>query len=193
MEVLVPGSPELSPLFAYYATRYDRGSADSEGNLFLDDALSALEAKGICRASLHAPAFTREGAATRPSAAAYADAETRRLARRGLQKRYVEASGASRSAWIREQLNQERPALIGFRLPVTYPESFLNENAEWLDPERFDASASGHCVLGLGYSDARRAIHVQDSRGARFEQGRWWMGYRVIDSPLCQHVYALIS
>jgi C1A family cysteine protease len=76
---------------------------------------------------------------------------------------------------------------------MSYPSSFLNGNFEWLDPDNTPRSASGHCVLAVGYNDARQAIHIQDSHGSgQFETGSWWMGYRVVDSSIVQDVYGLL-
>jgi hypothetical protein len=52
---------------------------------------------------------------------------------------------------------------------------------------------SGHCVLAFGYDDSRQVLHIQDSQGEdAFDGGRWWMGYRVVDSTVVQEVYRLI-
>ena len=193
MEMLNPSWPALAPLFHYYVTRYEDGGADADGFLYLDSGLASLTSAGICREDLHRPPFTVAGAATKPSPAAYADALMRALGRRGVQLRYLPISGPSKAAWIREQLCQNRPVVIGIQLPMSYPTAFLNQNFEWLDPDRFPRSASGHCVLAIGYNDARGAIHIQDSRGTgQFDRGCWWMGYRVADSSIIQDAYCLI-
>lgn len=193
MEVLNLPWPALAPLFHYYVARYEDGGANSDGFLYLDNALVTLTIKGICGRDLHPEPYTDAGAATKPSSQAYADASSRALGLRGRRPRYLPASGVSNTAWIRDQLNQEHPAVIGLQLPMTYPGSFLNSKFEWLDPDAFPQSDSGHCILCIGYNDARQAFHVQDSHGpAQFEQGCWWMGYRVADSSLIQGVYSLL-
>jgi hypothetical protein len=46
-------------------------------------------------------------------------------------------------------------------------------------------------VLITGYDDARQALHVHDSQGTEhFDQGRWWMGYRVVDSSVVVEAYS---
>jgi hypothetical protein len=193
MEILNPNWPSLAPLFHYYVTRYEDGGANSEGFLYLDNSLTTLTTKGICKQDLHPQPYTSAGAAAKPSPDAYSDAANRALGRRGHHFRYVPASGPSNVAWMREQLGQDRPVVIGIQLPVTYPSSFLNAKFEWLDPDNSARSISGHCVLGIGYSDARQAIHIQDCHGSgRFDQGCWWMGYRVADSSMVQGAYSLI-
>lgn len=193
MEALNSGWPALAPLFHYYVTRYDRGGADAEGYLFLDSGVATLATVGICRKELHPQPYTRAGAATKPTPEAYTDALTRALRRRRERPRLVHVSGISKVTWIREQLCQDRPVVIGLQLPMNYPNSFLNSNFEWLDPNSSPRSRSGHCVLAFGYNDAQQALHIQDSHGVGcFERGRWWMGYRVVDSIIVQDAYSLI-
>lgn len=191
MEILHPGWPPLAPLFHYFVTRHDNRGADSSGFLFLDDALLTLTNQGICKQASHPQLFTPEGAAVRPSPPAFADALERRLPRDGLRFRFTPLVGGSRAALIREQIRAKHPVVIGLTLPAEYPLSFLNTNREWLDP--LPLSASHHCVLVLGYSDARRAFRIRDSRGERknFDDGGWWMGYRIVDSPAIQEAYTI--
>lgn len=194
METLGGAIPPLAPLFHYYVTRFDYGAATANGDIPLDTALIALSVKGICRADLHPYPFTSAGAFARPSPSAYEDAASRALRARGLfGSRYVQASGPSRAAWAREQLARERPLLVTFQPPVNYPRAFLNGRFEWLDPNASTASDVAHCVVIVGYSDLRQSFHVQDSRGSQsFDSGRWWLGYRIVDSVLTQSIHALI-
>jgi|SRR5579864_2358379 len=193
VEALAPTGPALSPLFHYYVTRYDRGGADADGFLYLDDGLGTLTNDGICRKDLHCPPFTAAGAATKPSTEAYADALTRALVRRGVRLRYTPVGGPSKVAAIREQLAQDHPVVIGIQLPIGYPTSFLNSRFEWTDPDNPSPSLAGHCVLVVGYNDGRTCIRIQDSHGSgAFDLGYWWMGYRAVDSSVVQDGYALV-
>ena len=192
MQIRNPAWAELSPLFHYYVTRYDNGGANADGFLRLSDALAALSVGGICLKQLHAPPSTTAGVATRPTAAAYADGRTRALGRRGILNRYAPAGAGSKAVWAREQLARNHPVVLGIRLPASYPDGFLNRNFEWLEPDLLP-SASGHCVLAVGYSDIRQALRIQDSRGPQaFDGGRWWMANRVVDSEVVQEAYCLL-
>lgn len=192
MEVLNPSWPTLAPLFHYYVTRYEQGGADEDGFLYLKNALETLASAGICRGSLYNYPFTVAGSQTQPSPAAYTDGLARALARRGLRNRYAPSTSASTTAWTRDRLRLNCPVVLGIRLPLSYPKTFLNDRFEWLDPEA-PGSSSGHCVLVVGYSDARQALRIQDSRGkSAFDGGGWWMGYRVADSAVVQEAYALL-
>lgn len=193
MEILNPSWPALAPLFHYYVTRYENGGSTADGSLFLDAGLATLSTAGICKGTLHSLPYTVIGSTAKPSQEAYDDALTRTLGRRGIQFRYVPKSGASNVSWIREQLSQDRPVVVGIQLPIGYPASFLNSHFEWLDPNGFQRSASGHCVLATGYNDARQTIHIQDCHGvSEFQRGCWWMGYRVADSSILQDAYSII-
>jgi hypothetical protein len=193
MEILNPGWPALSPLFHYHVTRYDKGGANEDGFLFLDQGLISLSSSGICTKALHPHPYTMEGASTKPSKDAYDDALTRALGRRGVKFRYLPMSGPSNVSWIREQLNQNRPVVVGMQLPMGYPSSFLDTQFQWHDPDDQQRSRSGHCVLVVGYNDARQAVHIQDCRGSNdFDQGFWWMGYRVLDSSFVLDAYSII-
>jgi hypothetical protein len=192
MEVRNPDWPELSPLFHYYVTRYDDLSANSDGFLSISDSLASLSASGICAKSQHSPPFTSAGATTKPTTPAYADGRNRTLGRRGFRRRYSFAAGPSKAAWARDQLARNYPIIIGIRLPMAYPDGFLNRQFEWRDPN-MPLSNSGHCVLAIGYNDARQALRIQDSRGPKsFDGGRWWMSYGLLDSSVVQEAYCLL-
>jgi hypothetical protein len=191
MEILNASWPALAPLFHYYVTRYERGGADPEGFLYLDDALRALAIAGICSNAAHNVPFTLAGEATRPSSAAYDDGKARALSKRGLRDRYAKCGLSSVSAWARDQLKRNCPIVIGFRLPLGYPKTFLNDRFEWIDPD-LPESDSGHVALAIGYSDVRQALRILDSRGPQlFDGGQWWMGYRVADSGVIREAFSL--
>ena len=193
VEILNPSYPPLSPLFHYYVTRYEAGGADPDGSLVLTSALGTLATRGICSARLHNPPFSPAGAATVPTPEARADGQSRALVRRGVRRRYMAAAGPSRAAWTREQLANNHPVVIGILLPQGYPQAFLNSKYEWLNPDSAKASTSGHCLAVVGFSDIRQAVHVQDCRGnVAMDGGRWWLGYRVLDSSFVLEAYSLI-
>jgi hypothetical protein len=188
-EIMNPNWPAVAPLFHYYVARYNDGQADDRGFLYLSGGLQTLTIRGICRLDLHNEPYTAPGAASPPTGDAYTDARVRAAA---LRLRCMQASGASKSAWTREQLSLNRPVVLGIRLPMGYPGNFLNPNFEWLNTRK--AAIGNHCVLAIGYNDARQAIHIQDSRGpGSFDKGCWWMGYLVVDSGFVLDAYSLLS
>jgi hypothetical protein len=188
--------PALGQMFHYHVTRFINGGADGQGRLFLDRGIGTLTAQGICREADHASIFTEQGAAIRPSQDAFDDAVTRRIERDPLRFRYQEIGGTSRAAEIRRHIRDDHPVVITFTLPMNYPTSFLNDNDEWLDERSPPPSGNRHCVLVVGFDDARAggrgAIRIVDSQGTDvFDRGLWWMAYRVVDSATVHEAYAL--
>jgi hypothetical protein len=197
MEIIHPDWPELAPLFHYYVSRFMNNFVDSTGGLALDDALSTLTNQGICQHADHdvdhGNPYTPDESLIPPSAAAFTDALGRRIEFEGLLFKFKHVGGASWSAAIRDELRQMRPVAAGFRLPQDYPDGFLDPRFEWSDLIKAPASTAGHCVLVTGYSDSRQALRVRDSLGrTRFDNGGWWMGYRLADSGVIQDAYSLM-
>jgi hypothetical protein len=193
VEVLYPNWPALAPIFHYYVTRYQNAGADSSGSLHLDSGLLTLQENGICRIEDHDRPYTNAGASAVPSALAYADALTRRMGKLQHKSRWQSLGGMSLALEIRDQLRLGRPVVLGFQLPQGYPAKFLNANFEWLDPNELPRSSSGHCALVVGFNDARQAFRIHDSHGAgSFENGRWWMGYRIADSSIIADAFSLV-
>lgn len=194
MEVVNPKWPQLAPLFHYYVTRYHRGGADPDGRLQLDSAVRILISKGICRFALHPMPYTLKAAEVEPSPEAYADGRNQRIPSQG---GYMKCIGTSRVVWIRDKLRRKSsPVILGFRLPKGYPDSFPKRTLKfkWRDPEETELLSSRHCVLVLGYDDARQSLRIQDSQSKeRFDQGCWWMGYRVVDSQVVDEAFCLFK
>lgn len=192
LEIVHRDWPALAPLFHYFVTASINHGADSNGFLRLDDALATLTAQGICKHSDHDvdrdQPYTLPMAAIRPSPQAFADGAQRVIRRVLMRFQYQRLIGPSWSKAVRDQLRQNRPAVIGFRLPKGYAaDQFLDARFEWSDLQRFPASDSGHCVVVTGYDDSRTALQVVDSQGVnRLGGGTWWMGYRVADAGVIQ-------
>jgi len=81
--------------------------------------------------------------------------------------------------------------VIGLHLPAGYSENFLEPGFLWSDPT-VSRDVGGHCVLAVGFSDARGAIRIHDCQGpSKFDGGEWWMGYRVVDSAFVVAAFEL--
>ena len=188
----------LSPVFHYYVTRFLKGASDAQGRLKIDDAIATLITHGICREADHSSVFDDAGIRRSPEPAAFSDAASRTLQRRGLTFPVQQIASTSRAADVRSHLRGGDPVILVFTLPMGYPSSFLNDANEWLNPGVPPGSASHHCVLAVGFDDlrgdgsVRGAVRVWDSAGARpSEDGTWWLGYRVLDSEVTQQAFVL--
>lgn len=192
MEMRHADWPALAPLFHYHVTRFMHGAALGDGRLPIDDALVTLTNEGICRRADHPAPFTDAGAATPPSAAAFADGLARRLDSNPFDLGYERLSMLTPAESIRDAVSRGRPVVVGLFLPAGYPGGVLGARHEWSDPASPPRTEFGHCVLVTGFRDSRQAFRVLDSQGpGRFDQGRWWLGYRVADSGVVADAYAL--
>ena len=183
VEGLAPGSPELSPLFHYYFSSKDGR------NIRLEDAVWPVKLKGICAQQFHDYLITEPATQIRPSQDAEKDAVKRRVIDKPLRPRSTEGPLRLTAVEIRERLMSRFAVLIGLQLPAGHPQattgsgSFLTDG-EWRDPD-LPLKGVRHCVLAVGFSDARLAFRVQDSYGKlKFDAGCWWLAYRVVDSAV---------
>jgi hypothetical protein len=193
MEAKNAGWPLLSPMYHYRAARVDRRGGDAAGRLTMAEGLTTLEGSGVSTQRLHKASFDEAGLALVPSLAARADAAARRLRRQGLFSAWESIGSASRVVSIRHHLKRGRPVLLGLLLPNSYPAAFLASGHQWDNPS-VPLSSDGHCVLTVGYDDVKLALRIQDSRGdyRGFDQGCWWMGYAVADSPAIVSAVSLL-
>jgi len=192
MEALNPSWPRLAALFHYYVCNFERGLGDPNGSLPLGSAtITPLGVEGVCESVDYPVPFTIAGASTPPSQVAFDDAKMHRLAGDGSSLRFRRLTGTSIAAAVRDALNQEHPVVIGFTLPVGYPDRFLDSSYAWNDP-MIARDTGGHCVTAVGFSDARSAVRIHDCQGASaFDRGRWWMGYRILDSTFVGDAFSL--
>ena len=184
MEIRDRAAPALSAMSHYHLAR-EKGLGNLEGRLTLQEGLMTLQRAGICSQHLHAAPMTDAGVNMPLTPDARADARNNRLLRQGPFPPFESIGSGSRVMGIRHHVKRLRPVLLGFRLPLTYPDgSFLGDRHQWDNPA-IDLSSDGHCVVVIGFDDFRQALRVQDSRGRhpRFQEGCWWMGYPVADSP----------
>lgn len=200
MEVRQPLWATLSPVFHYHVTRFVNKGADAGGRLFPSAGFATLMTNGICDEADHTSVFDDGGVGAQPSPGAFKKASTQVLRGALLQSPVKPIAPGSRSADIRSHLQAGRPVIVIFRMPLDYPKpTFLNDQHEWLDPATPPVSAVNHCVLLVGFDDLRGsgstrkgAVEVFDSQGAgAFAGGRWWMGYRVLDSRIVVEAFAL--
>jgi hypothetical protein len=178
LEVLRPSSPRLSPLFHYYMT-FAPSVPNPDTGMSLEQGLGTVASTGVSSEILHSVLFDLAGVQTKPSAAAIADGETRRLPfNQSLERpQWVPISLNSDPVnSIKRQLAAGFPILAGIHITTTYGANIL-EVAGTRTNKR-------HAVALLGYSDAQTAFIVQDSRGPEFALGgQWWLKYQMLVCP----------
>lgn len=192
MEVLDAAAPPavpLSALFHYFASRADPRRL---GLVDLRTALDVAAGTGVCSQALHRAPMTPDGAATRPSPEAFADAERRRLVGfdPGLRRMQYEALDGAAS-W-RAALSAGFPVVLGLWLTSAYA-ALTAENPVHGPPPPEPASA-GHGVAVIGFDDgvAGGAFLVKDSRGRRFaREGTWWLPYAAVESRLVHEAWVV--
>jgi hypothetical protein len=193
MEVALPEQLSLAPLFHYHVTRFDNAGAADDGSLVFESGMGTLLNQGICQKRLHDLPLDGASALARPSDDAFRDGRSRALRRVGKRAPWEQPTGISNAVWIRDRLNEDRPVIVGFQLPQSYPGSFLDTQHRWADPNGMPLSGKGHCVIAVGYTDGL-GFRIQDSRGPEtFDRGYWWMGYAIVDSPIFQGAYCLLT
>lgn len=165
--------------------------------LTLEEGAVPLGPRGICASSLHVSTYDDSGAASPPTATADLDAANQRLGwdtTFGFPKyQWHRLTGPSWEAEFKACVLRHQPVVIGFVLPAGFPSVLKQWRYRWLDPTATLSSPKEyHAVLVCGYDDCERAFCVQDSQGEVFgECGKWWMGYRVADSPIVVNAIAL--
>jgi hypothetical protein len=184
MEVRDRGAPVLSAMSHYHLARVETHLGNAQGRLTLEEGLATLQNAGICSQHLHDAPMTDAGLTVPLTPDARADARRNRLLRQGLFPPFEPIGSGSRVIGIRHHVKRQRPVLLGFRPPRAYPDRFLFGDHQWDDPS-VELLPDGHCVVVIGFDDVRQALRVQDSRGnhPKFQEGCWWMGYAVADSP----------
>lgn len=187
----------VSRQFIYWAAREAQGISNQDIGCNIGVAWTELKNKGACLGNNNdflGSGFNYQAEImTRPSAAKFAEAATRKLVNgvywnsdyNGSSQliNYYNESGAHqsvRSDYIRHLL-QYLPVTIGFRLlssHYTAPGGVLQV------PTVGQASPGGHAVVITGYNDASRLFEFKNSWGTGWgSQGYGYMPYSFVDTP----------
>jgi hypothetical protein len=197
METLDAGWPELSPLFQYFTARSAAQNSQNPAlsELTLTQGRDGLRLHGICESSLHVGQFTPAGAAARPSEVARTNAKRHRLRTDLVANLPVPRARSLTPSEIniKSELLANRPVVLGFVLPAGFKELLALNGFKWTDESVPQTSPpTGHAVLVCGFDEALRAFCVQDSRGGEFGLcGKWWMGYRIVNSRFAQRAMTI--
>jgi C1A family cysteine protease len=170
-----------SRLMVYYNGRVLDGTVKQDAGTYIRNAMKALAVLGVS-AEKFWPYVERKWA-TKPTALAFTNA----LKHQALTYNRVDNTSAYA---LRAALAQGLPVVFGAMLY----ESFYNlvDGAVRL-PDLSEQPIGGHCMLIVGYSDARSAFLVRNSWGREWgDEGYHWMPYTYVTSrQLCDDFWVL--
>lgn len=155
-------APELSRMFVYFNTRRLKGTIPFDTGAQINEAMAAVLAFGACEASYWP--YDPRAFLMQPPQMAYANAKLHEAiqyarvpgpegAKHALAGGYPVVFGA----WFPSRLYDEA-AKTGV-MPASTPD------------ERGGRPSGGHCMLIVGYDDARKAFIVRNSWGAQWGNG----------------------
>jgi hypothetical protein len=167
---------DLSERFLYYNTRKRMGdiSKDSGSNMY--DAGKALEEDGLCSEELCPYVNDFEAQIETPSAQAYAD---------GLTRRVAETMNVNiKEQDIKSAIAEGYPVIVSLHLH----ESFNNIGSDGFvrKPDESDPVVGWHAMVIVGFSDKDKVFIVRNSWGTDFgDKGYCYIPYSyVLDSSL---------
>lgn len=154
-----------SALFLYYNERVAEGTVDQDSGATIAEGMTSLAQTGI--APEQDDPYDISKFTQKPSAKAYQDATAFKI--NGYKM--IGSLDDTRAA-----LAQGKPVVIGF----TVYQSFENIGSDGVMPvpQPNESILGGHCVLVVGYDDARQMLIVRNSWGTGWgDQGYFYMPY----------------
>lgn len=167
---------DLSERFLYYNTRKRMGAIDKDSGSNMYDAGKALEEEGLCSEDLCKYVNDFEGHLEAPSAQAYAD---------GLTRRVAEIKNVTiKEQDIKSALVEGYPVIVSLHLH----ESFNNIGSDGFvkRPDDADPVVGWHAMVIVGFSDKDKVFIVRNSWGTDFgDKGYCYIPYSyVLDTSL---------
>lgn len=167
---------DLSERFLYYNTRKRMGSIDSDKGSNMYDAGKALEEEGLCSEQLCVYSLDFEDHKESPTAQAYAD---------GLTRRVAEIKNVTiKEEDIKSALVEGYPVIVSLHLH----ESFNNIGSDGFvkKPDESDPVVGWHAMVIVGFSDKDKVFIVRNSWGTDFgDRGYCYIPYSyVLDTSL---------
>lgn len=161
----------LSRLFVYYNARLIEGSSGEDSGVYLRDGIKAVRRDGICTESLWP--YDINHFATRPSAEAYEDAQSRNI------KNYYRLTGIDQ---VLDALNNDRPAVLAIDVFDTF--DYLNYiNSILYMPGQSEINPGGHAVCAVGYDLARKMVLARNSFGTDWgDAGYFWIPFEYLEA-----------
>ena len=167
---------DLSERFLYYNTRKRMGTIDKDSGSNMYDAGKALEEEGLCSEDLCGYVNDFEAHLEAPSAQAYAD---------GLTRRVAETMNVNiKEQDIKSAIVEGYPVIVSLHLH----ESFNNVGSDGFvkRPDDSDPVVGWHAMVIVGFSDKDKVFIVRNSWGTDFgDKGYCYIPYSyVLDTTL---------
>jgi C1A family cysteine protease len=163
---------DLSRLFPYYQARLIEGTVRQDAGAEIRDVVKGLAKFGVPSEKLWP--YDVKRFATRPSAAAIADAARRKITS------YHRIVGLGS---MRQCLAEGFPVIFGFTVFESFESDEVARTGVMSMPKINERELGGHAVLGVGYDDDTRLLTVRNSWGASWGQkGYFRMPYGYIEN-----------
>lgn len=160
-----------SRLFIYYCEREVEGTVDSDNGAAIRDGIKVVHQLGVPDESLWPYSDDAQRFKNKPDQAAY-DAAKLEMA---LTYQRVDRTE------IKKALAADQPVVFGFSVYDSFQTREVAKTGVVPMPKSTEALEGGHCVLIVGYDNAKKAYLCRNSWGPTWgEQGHFWLPYEFI-------------
>lgn len=175
-----------SRLFVYFGGRKIEGDTSADSGLMVRDGIKSVLAFGTCPESEWP--YDVGQFATEPPAKCYADA------RKHGTWMYSRITPTLYN--LKFQIAHNMPFTFGFSVYDSFMSDVVASTGIMPMPASSEAVIGGHCVCGVGFSDARGAVKCRNSWSSAWGDpkapGYFWMPYAYITDPnLCDDFWEI--
>jgi C1A family cysteine protease len=165
-DLMKQGKPAFQPsrLFIYYNERLMEGDVGEDAGAQIHDGIKAIANYGVCPESLWP--YNPSQFTVKPSDAAYAAAAQEKA----LNYYSVEITIGD----LKQALAQGYPVVIGMQVFQAMESEDVAQSGSVPMPGPYDQSLGGHCVLVVGYDDAKQHLIVRNSWGKDWGLGGYF-------------------
>lgn len=171
-----------SRLFVYWNARDIDGSTNDDAGTYIRSGFKAMNKTGLCLEKLHPYNDSRSSVIKKPNKAAYDD---------GLKNVTVKYAVVDQTETaIKQTLVAGAVVVFGFTVYDSFFGSWSESNGIMPSPKITEGIQGGHCVVFIGYDDAKKCFLCQNSwsedwgKGAvKGEGGLFWMPYSFALDP----------
>ena len=175
---------DVSRLFIYYQERLLEGTVNYDSGAYIRDGIKAVNQFGAPLESLWP--YVTGRFATRPSAAAYADALKRKA---GTYQRITDFTG------VKTALAQGYPVVMGFSVYASFQTTTVARTGQMPYPNvNTEKLLGGHAVALVGYKDSTNQFIARNSWGTGWgDRGYFYMPYDVVKNTSMSSDFWIIT